>query len=76
MGITTTVLLSRSTTADISNTAEAIDLAITSIQDHFDQPGYPIYRNLETLLLKAVNKEDYSVELQEVTTCWKWLQQE
>lgn len=32
---------------------EAIDLAVSSIQDRFDQPGYAIYRNLEALLLKA-----------------------
>ena len=45
---------------------EAIDLAVSSIQDRFDQPGYAIYRNLESLLLKAANKEDYSAELREV----------
>ena len=32
---------------------EAIDLAISTIQDRFDQPGYAMYRNLEKLLLKA-----------------------
>ncbi len=47
---------------------EAIDLATSSIQDRFDQPGYAIYRNLEALLLKAANKEEYSAELQAVIT--------
>ncbi len=47
---------------------EAIDLAVSSIQDRFDQPGYAVYRNLEALLLKAANKEDYTAEFQEVTT--------
>ena len=47
---------------------EAIDLAISSIQNRFDQPGYSVYRNLETLLLKAANKEEYSSELREVVT--------
>ena len=31
------------------------------------QPGYAIYQNLEGLLLKAANKEDYSSEFTEVT---------
>ena len=47
---------------------EALDLAISSIQDHFDQPGYAMYKNLECLLLKAANQADYSAELQEVVS--------
>jgi len=45
-----------------------LDLAISSIQDHFDQPGYAMYKNLECLLLKAANQADYSAELQEVVS--------
>ena len=45
---------------------EALDLAVTSIQDRFDQPGYATYKNLESLLLKVANQTDYSTELQEV----------
>ena len=45
---------------------EAIDMAYARIQVRFDQPGYAIYRNLESLLLKAANQENYSTELQEV----------
>jgi len=43
---------------------EAIDMAISTVQDRFDQPGYAMYRNLENLLLKATRGEDYSDELQ------------
>ena len=48
------------------NYFEAIDLAVTSIEDRFNQPGYLIYQNLEELLTKSANKEDYTTELQEV----------
>ena len=45
---------------------EALDLAISSIQERFDQPGYVIYQNLEELLLKAASVRHYSSELQYV----------
>ena len=32
----------------------AVELAVTSIKDRFDQPGYAVYRNLEELLLKGI----------------------
>ena len=48
------------------NYFEAIDLAVTSIEDRFNQPGYLLYQNLEELLTKSANKEDYTTELQEV----------
>ena len=44
---------------------EALDLAVTSIQDRFDQPGYATYKNLESLLLKVANQ---TAELQEVVS--------
>jgi hypothetical protein len=47
---------------------EAIDLAYTSIQNRFNQPGYAIYCNLEGLLLKVANQQDYSTELHKVVT--------
>ena len=47
---------------------EAIDLVTSGIKNRFDQPGYAIYQNLEALLLKEANKEDYSSELTEVIT--------
>ena len=45
---------------------EARDLAVSSIQKRFKQPGYAIYSNLESLLLKAAKQEDYSCEVKEV----------
>ena len=45
-----------------------MDLAISSIQDRFNQPGYAIYKNLESLLLKVANQGDYSAKLQEVVS--------
>ena len=44
---------------------EALDYAVSSIQDRFDQPGFQVYKNLEELLVKAA---DYSTELKEVLT--------
>ncbi len=46
---------------------EAIDLLVEAIGDRFDQPGYRTYQHLETLLLKAMKKEDYQYELDFVT---------
>ena len=45
---------------------EALDLAITGIEERFNQPGYDMYKHLESLLLKAAKQEDYSTEIQEV----------
>ena len=45
---------------------EALDLIIACIKDRFDQPGYKVYKNLQDLLLKAVNKGDYKAELSNV----------
>ena len=38
---------------------EALDLITTSITERFDQPGYKVYRNLETLVLKVRKGEEY-----------------
>ena len=46
---------------------EASDLIISSINDRFDQPEYRIYRQLEDLLLKAVQKEDFEECLTTIT---------
>ena len=45
---------------------EAMDLAKTSIKDRFDQPGFHMYRNLETVLVNAANKKEYIEELKEI----------
>lgn len=41
---------------------EAIDLLVQTIEDRFDQQGYNVYCCLEQLLLKAIQKKDYSKE--------------
>lgn len=47
---------------------EALDLITNSIQNRFDQPGYQTYSKLENLLIKAANKQDYTEELDFVTS--------
>ena len=42
---------------------EALDLITNGIKQRFDQPGYEKYSNLEELLVKAANKQDYKKEL-------------
>ena len=51
------------------NFFEALDLIVSSIESRFDQPGYKVYRNLQQLLVKAANKEDFHTgrELEKVT---------
>ena len=46
-------------------------MAVTSIQDRFDQPGYATYKNLKSLILKVANQTDYSTELQEVISFYE-----
>lgn len=41
-------------------------MIIACIKDRFDQPGYKVYKNLQDLLLKAVNKGDYKAELSNI----------
>ena len=45
---------------------EALDLAVESIKDRFDQPGYTIYSKLEDLLLKGAGGCDLD-DLSEVS---------
>ena len=45
---------------------EAIDLITNCIQERFDQPGYQIYRSLETLLVKASKREEFQENLDDV----------
>ena len=42
---------------------EAVDTIISSIDQRFDQASYKVYSRLETLLLKAINKENTSSEI-------------
>ena len=50
---------------------EALDLIISSINERFDQPGYRIYKHLEELLLKAVQKKDLEDCLTTVTSFYQ-----
>lgn len=49
---------------------EAIDLIGQTIKDRFDQPEYRVYRCLESLLLKAIKKEDCSEELKQIVSIY------
>ena len=40
----------------------ALDLIVNYLHDQFNQPGCTAYRNLECLLLKASQCENYSME--------------
>ena len=42
---------------------EAVDLAVSSIKDRFQQPGYEVYSKLEQLLLKSCQGQDVTTEL-------------
>ena len=45
---------------------EAVDLVVNCIGARFDQPGYQIYKNVESLLLNAANGESFDEEVQKV----------
>ena len=45
---------------------EVLDLAIASISDRFNQPGYAIYQNIESLIVSAANCEPFDQHLKEV----------
>ena len=45
---------------------EALDLVMRFISQRFNQPGYAIYFSLQKLLVKAVNREEFSSELEAV----------
>ena len=50
---------------------EALDLACNGIQKRFDQPGYEVCSNLESLLVKAANSEEYEEELKFIVDFYK-----
>ena len=43
---------------------ECLDMCISCIKDRFNQPGYAALKNLEDLLIKAANNENYNSELE------------
>ena len=46
---------------------EGLDLIVNCIKNHFDQPGFKVYRNLQELLLKASTNTNYQEEYDYVT---------
>lgn len=41
---------------------EALDLAINSIVQRFDQPGFEVYRNLQEIVIKAARRQNFEAE--------------
>ena len=50
---------------------EVLDLAIAGISDRFNQLGYAIYNNLESLLVSAANSEPFNEQLTEVVASYE-----
>ena len=50
---------------------EALDIAIFSITDRFNQPGYVMYKNLESLLVSAANGQVCDQYFENVTKFYK-----
>ena len=44
----------------------AFDRVISSIKNHFDQPGYKVYCPLENVLLNAISGNDFEADIQKV----------
>ena len=51
---------------------EALDLLVQAIDDRCNQSGYRTYYCLEALMLKAVEKENFSEELKAVIEVHVW----
>ena len=53
---------------------EVLDLVIEAIKDHFDQPRYAIYHNLEELLVKGAAGQEFGDEMKQVCQLlpWNW----
>ena len=43
---------------------ECIDFMINAIEQRFNQPSFSVYEQMESFLLKVLNDQDYSTELQ------------
>ena len=50
---------------------EVLDIAIASITNRFDQPGYVMYKNLESLLVCAANGQECDQYFEIVTAFYK-----
>ena len=42
----------------------AVDVLLSSVCDHFDQPSFLVFEKLESLLVKVLKSEDFSCELE------------
>ena len=50
---------------------EAVDLVVNCVRARFHQPGYQIYKNVESLLLNAANGDSFDEEFQKVADFYK-----
>ena len=50
---------------------EVLDHAIAAVKNHFNQPGYKIYQNLQELIIKACLGQDFTSELDLVTEIYR-----
>lgn len=50
---------------------EVLDVVISSIRNRFDQPGYLMYKNLESLLVGAANNQVLDEYFESVTAFYK-----
>ena len=50
---------------------EVLDIAIASVTNRFDQPGYVMYKKLEGLLVSATSGQVYDQYFETVTTFYK-----
>ena len=46
-------------------------MAMSTITDRFDQPGYTTYATLEALLLKAARRDDFTQEIEQVVSVYE-----
>ena len=46
-------------------------MAVSTITDRFDQPGYNMYATLEALLLKAARRDDFTQEIEQVVSVYE-----
>ena len=42
---------------------EALDLIVSSIEEHFDQPSFKAYSNIESLLIGVLSSQDVSSQM-------------
>ena len=50
---------------------EVLDIGIASIIKWFDQPGYTMYKDFESLIMQAAYGQEFDEQLDNVTTFYK-----